>query len=313
MIPDRPPEPNILNAGLSLSDADGGAEESGSRSPLDRVIAPLLRSRQRGIWATIAFLSVPASLAVVAYVWFWVVPKIVRWGFVPLTPRAILSVLALVFVPTLVVLVPYGALKLTWTVLNQFADEQERISTGQIRDISERQDALEQEIEKQDPDHLIPIIRYSRIELEKYYATSLSQTQRSFRYAILAMWLGFLILTGGLALAVGWQAFGLKQAPTDVNLVILGAGAIVEFISALFLWIYRSSTAGFRYYYNRQMHTHNVLLCARIAGQMKESDATRNMIVERILSATWAVEEPGAPPGASGMKQFVSTAPASSA
>ena len=63
-------------------------------------------------------------------------------------------------------------------------------------------------------------------------------------------------------------------------------------ISALFLWIYRNSINQLNYFYNRQMHLHNVLVCERIAASMNEPDETRRTIVEKVLSSTWDVKPP---------------------
>jgi len=304
-----PEDPVALEQGERLvgpSTPLGGAPPSEAQPTiLNRAIGRALRSKHPAVIATLAFLTIPLGLVVMGYVWFWVLPTIYRWGFEPLTWHAILSVIALPVVALLSILPPYLAGSLAYAFVAQWASEQERADTQTIRDASDKQTVLEEEIEQRDPDGLVPLIRYSRIELEKYYATSLSQTQRSFRYSIIAMWLGFALIAAGLAFAFGWQAFGLTEPPTNVNFLVVGAGILVEFISALFLWVYRKTIDSFRYYYNRQMHMHNVLLCARLAGSMKDGDETRKLIVDRILAATWTIDDTGAPPGAKGLKELV--------
>jgi len=65
--------------------------------------------------------------------------------------------------------------------------------------------------------------------------------------------------------------------------VSVAGGIVIEIISALFLWVYRSSLQQLTYFYNRQMDNHSVMICQRIAETMKDSDETKKVIVEKIL------------------------------
>jgi len=68
-------------------------------------------------------------------------------------------------------------------------------------------------------------------------------------------------------------------------------------IAALFLWVYRSSIAQLTYFYNRQMHIHNVVMCYRMAASMKEPDTAVGKIIDKVLEQTWGVEQQPLPSG----------------
>lgn len=91
----------------------------------------------------------------------------------------------------------------------------------------------------------------------------------------------------------------------QINVLIIAGGGIIELISALFLWVYRNSIAQLTYFYNRQMHTHNILMCYRIAHTMDKPDDTKRHIVEKVLECTWVLERP-AMQGAKGVSKLFS-------
>jgi hypothetical protein len=119
------------------------------------------------------------------------------------------------------------------------------------------------------------------------------------------MWLGFILLLLGITLYVApLEKFGLTRPPQEFNILILSGAAIVEFISALFLWVYRSTTAQLTYYYKLQMHNHTSILCFRMASTMQQSDETKRSIIEKVLEWTAAPERP-ALAGATGFRALL--------
>jgi hypothetical protein len=171
--------------------------------------------------------------------------------------------------------------------------------------VRSKEDEASAKLEETDQVGLLPLLRYSRAQLEAYYLVGLSQTRRSFLNSVLAMWLGFILLLVGVCLYVGpVEKLGLTRPQQDFTIFIMGGAAIIEFISALFLWVYRSSTGQLDYFYDRQMHTHNVVMCYRIASTMEKADDTKRLIVQKVLERTWAPDRPQ-PTGAKGLRELL--------
>ena len=131
--------------------------------------------------------------------------------------------------------------------------------------------------------------------MKAYYKIGLTQTQRSFRYSLIAMWIGFSVILMGILLQVVdvelLAKVGIRRLDTNVTALVILSGAIIEVISAFFLWVYRTSIKQLNYFYNRQMYSHSVLMCHRIAETMKtNSDDAKKAIVEKILDKSWALE-----------------------
>jgi hypothetical protein len=192
-----------------------------------------------------------------------------------------------------------------------FADLSLAIEDAAVQQAQQTVRETEQEaisrFEQTDAAGLLPLLKYSRAQLEAYYAVGLSQTRKSFFNSVLAMWLGFILLLVGIALYVGpVEKIGLKPPTQDFKVLIMGGAAIIEFISALFLWVYRSSTAQLTYFYNRQMHSHTSILCFRIASTMEtaKADDTKREIVQKVLDWT---SMPARPPliGAKGLRALL--------
>lgn len=162
----------------------------------------------------------------------------------------------------------------------------------------------------EDPARLLPLLAYSAEHLQAYYKLGLRQARWSFFISVIAMLVGFLFLLGGFVITSLDPSILLKlnlsrpQNTQDIRLVIIAGGAIIEFVSALFLWVYRSSIGQLTYFYSRQIHTHNVVLCYRIAASMKEPDEAKRIIVEKVIERTWMPERIE-PTGAKWFRRFI--------
>lgn len=228
--------------------------------------------------------------------WYVATPIVWNWGFNPPSWRGIISLLGVFYLG----IIPFVPVALGLETINRifrlYIEEQESAVKQKFSDLDIDQRAAEKALEANDKTGLIPLIQYSRLQLEAYYSIGLSQTQRSFRYCILAMWIGFAVIISGISLYVlpttQQQA---KMTIGDIHIITIAGGVVIEIISALFLWIYRNSINQLTYFYNRQMYIHNVLLCDRIASSMASPDDTKRVIIERVLERGWNVERLSSP------------------
>jgi len=103
------------------------------------------------------------------------------------------------------------------------------------------------------------------------------------------------------------EKIGLKVPSQDFRILVMGGGVIVEFISVLFLWVYRSATDQLTHFYNRQMQTHTSILCFRIASTMEtaKADDTKGAIVDKVLDWTSMSKRPPLI-GAKGLRALLS-------
>lgn len=232
-----------------------------------------------------------------AETWRWAGDHVLRLGV------AIIGSVLLFFVPI------WGwmaAAALTRVVANTtFTSEAETIAAVHERVRETEEDALGR-LETTDQAGLLPLLRYSRAQLDAYYVMGLAQTRRSFVNAVIAMWLGFAILLTGIALYIGpVEQFGIRRPTADFNLLVLSSAVVVEVISALFLWVYRSTIGQLTFYYRLQMHGHTAILCFRMAGTMEQSDEAKRAIVDRLLDSSVLPERP-ASTGAKGLVSLIS-------
>jgi hypothetical protein len=172
------------------------------------------------------------------------------------------------------------------------AQENDSVAVARERVRETEEDALNR-LESTDQAGLLPLLRYSRAQLDAYYAMGLAQTRRSFINAVTAMWLGFLLLIVGVALYVApVERLGLPHPTADFKTLILASAAIIEFIAALFLWVYRSTIGQLTFYYRLQMHSHTAILCFRIATTMDQADETKRAIIDKVLGSSMVPERP---------------------
>ncbi len=242
-----------------------------------------LNRKLRVPFLSILLLLMIASTAALGYLcWYILLPSLWNWGFNPTTWRSIFSVLGAIYLvggP----FVPFMGISIAGDVINLYLSEQEDEVHGKFAELNKRQSGIEEELIKNDDAGLIPLIRYSRLQLEAYYSIGLSQTQRSFKYSIIAMWIGFIVIISGVTIHFLPTHIRESFAVSNVKEISIAGGTVIEIISALFLWVYRSSINQLTYFYNRQMGNHSVLICQRIAETMQKADETKRIIVEKIL------------------------------
>lgn len=226
-----------------------------------------------------------------------------NWGWGPTGSflSAILASCGIFFLACLPIYPLIGAgVFLIW-VLAIFSDVSQQPIDLRMDEASRRQKDAEEELMQSETSGqigLVGLVRYSRIQLESYYHIGIDQAKQSFVYSFLAMWLGFLvILTAVIPRVFNLSRYGITPPDTNVSVIAVFAGVIIEIISALFLWMYTSSVRNLKYFYDRQMFYHTVLICRTIARGMKESDEIMKMIIERTMDRVWELNTPVLPRG----------------
>jgi hypothetical protein len=245
--------------------------------------------------AWLIVLGVWALSLVVAYV-TWIVGFPMLWGWAGSNVgRIIAAVIGSIFLFCIPIWGWIAAESLTRFVVDTtLTDEAVAVADARERVRTTEADVLGQ-LETSDTAGLLPLLRYSRAQLDAYYVMGLAQTRRSFVNAAIAMWLGFLILLVGLTLqVVPLERFGVPRPTTNINILVISGTLIVEVISALFLWVYRSTIGQLTFYYRLQMQAHTAILSFRIATTMttKDSDAAKRAIIDKLLDSAMAPERP---------------------
>lgn len=229
-------------------------------------------------------LTISACLIIGYYSFLNWLPSIWNWGFTPLTWRSILSVLGAIYL----IIFPFLPLMFIGDtisgIFSLYAIEAELEFNAKLKEIEKKQVEYEEILNENDAEGLIPLITYSRIELEQYHKIGLSQTQKSYQYSIIAMWIGFSIIAFGIMTYIIPNSYiNSNLINGNFQILTIASGIITELISALFLWIYKNSIGRLTYFYNRQVFIHNALFAYKISNTMKESDLAKKIIVEKIL------------------------------
>jgi hypothetical protein len=281
--------------------SEAASAGKGEQTPLSKRLGQFIaRNPKLLVFAWILTTAVFVSVVPVAYISWWIsIPYLSAWpsGNWLLWIPAAFGIFLLAFAPV-------WTLMLASYLLGYVADlslsvEEESIRAAQTSVKETELDAIRR-FENTDDAGLLPLLTYSRAQLDAYYQIGLSQTRRSFFHGIVAMWLGFALLLSGLALyIVPLDKLGLNSPTQDFKILLLSGAAIIEFISALFLWMYRSTTAQLTYLYDRQMYSHTAILCFRMASTIEriKGDETRASIVIKLLDWSAKPERPALPSG----------------
>jgi hypothetical protein len=158
------------------------------------------------------------------------------------------------------------------------------IYESHLEKLKNEQRAFRERINNSDLDLIIDLVGYSRSELQTYYEMGLGQAKKSYNYSIVAMWLGFLIIVGGIVLyLVPLPYVNNNFLSGNVQVLTVVSGLIVEMIGALFFFMYRNSTNQLIYLYNRQRVMFDSVICLQICREMENKDDVYRLIIENIL------------------------------
>mgnify|MGYP003609203918 CR=1 FL=1 len=237
------------------------------------------------ILTTILFLTV--LICVSYFSSYYLLIRLWNWGF---TDGGFWSGFSAIYGAIFLIAIPIIILgeffKWIEDVFDIYANDAQKEFQKRLDEIEKERLTYEEKLQKTDSELLIPLITYSKLELETYYKLGLNQTQKSYKYSIIAMWIGFLLIIFGIIIYI-IPSDVLKINNTDfsekIKIITIASGIIIELISGLFLWIYKNSINQLNYFYSRQIFIHNALFAFRVAQSMKDSDEAKKEIVSKIL------------------------------
>lgn len=276
----------------------------------DIALKKILEKPYRKLAGVLVFSVLFFIEVILIYSWVW--PNIVlalwNWGAEEWYYLIIAGIIELFLIFWIIALVWFTSIDIIKKIIIWYAEEETSQAEVTIREYEKEEEKIAEEIGEKDDPGLLPTIRYSGETLKTYYGISIKQTRRSFLFSVIAMFMGFFIILIGIASTFGFlEPFFRDIKPTDINNIVIAGGVLAETISALFLWVYNKSSSQLTYFYNRQIHAHNVILAFRIADTMSETakDETKQEIVKNILEASMAPQTEIKLPGGSGFKKLL--------
>lgn len=304
------PDTENIAAAEPLPETGAHGDRERRRTPIrqNRIIGTAARAVARG---GTGFTLVAAMLAVAVFFglawlcWLNWMPRVWNWGYSELGWESFVAWIGLLYLG----IIPFGAIPL-FTTISEFWVEYDT-ARREVENAREKQGAIEDDLKADDKSGLVQLVSYSRYLLREYYALATNQARRSFRYCLIAMWIGFAVLLLGVAdyylplreamvvrLGLSEQlANPASREGLSPNEFVLITGAIIEFVAAAFLWVHRFSITQQTYYYRRQMRLHNALFAHRLGEDMTEGrDEAIKLIVASLLEDV-AMQETEAPTG----------------
>jgi hypothetical protein len=217
--------------------------------------------------------------------WFRWLPDLWTWGTDPISLKivpALLGAFFLVFLPIGMPLAIFQTtINKTFSVLSEDAEHE---FEKKMEELKHEKDNYERILDRKDDTGLLPLVKYSSLELEQYYRMGINQSRNSFIISIIAMSIGFVIIMSSFIFYL-FPIPGVNQdlLDGDFYIVSVASGTVLELISGLFFWIYKRSKDQMIYFYNRQIFIHNALLAFNISSTMDNPDESKKVIIEKIL------------------------------
>lgn len=276
----------------------------------DNALKKILEKPYRKLAGVLVFAVLFFVEVILIYSWVW--PNFVlalwNWGKQAWYCWIIAGIIDFILIILIIAFVWFTSIDKIIKIITWYAEEETSKAEVTIQKYEKEEEKIAAKIGEKDDSGLLPAIRYSGETLKTYYGISIKQTRRSFLFSVIAMFIGFFIILTGIASTFGFlEPFFRDIEPTDINNIVIAGGILAETISALFLWVYNKSSSQLTYFYNRQIHAHNIILAFRIADTMSETakDETKQEIVKNILEVSMAPQTEIKLPGGSGFKKLL--------
>ena len=155
----------------------------------------------------------------------------------------------------------------------------------QLRLFQEAQDAragqiissrAKQEISQARPENIQEVFAGQLGAIEAYYSTALSQSDRSFKWALIATGIGLILFVAAIV-------FLLLQSPSEVAIVSVIGGTIIEFIAGVNFYLYSKTSQQLSEFRAGLERTSHYLLANSVALNIgdtsAQADAMKNLVL----------------------------------
>ena len=164
--------------------------------------------------------------------------------------------------PILIAIVGIVLTSKTNTKLRKEENEEIEISLNNIANLS-----------KDEKDNIIDLMLMNIKELREYYVISKIQARKSFTASLSICFLGIVIYILGM--------LAITLYNTDITILTLVSGTIVELFAGSFFWLHNKSTKQLNLYHRRLGYTEKYLTAIQIINTMsdnKRDEEYRNLI-----------------------------------
>ncbi|MCZ8190205.1 MAG: hypothetical protein O9326_10845 [Microcystis sp. LE19-338.1B] len=110
------------------------------------------------------------------------------------------------------------------------------------------------------------LIQVNLRNMEQYYLLVRTQTEKSYRLTQFAAFIGFSTLVAGILLSFSQ---GLNSPATVVT---IASGALIEFISAIFFYMYNRTVTELNKYHEKLISVQDTMLALKVAQIVKNDD-----------------------------------------
>lgn len=127
-------------------------------------------------------------------------------------------------------------------------------------------------------------IKLDLSRLNEYYVINQSQARSSFRWAVLAMLLGFFTIISGV-----WFFYFREGSNTFMASLSTVAGIVVNLVGALFLRLHSKIEARSVYYFDQLSRLQQISIAIRLVDAHQNPEAqrgARNFVIRKLLSGS---------------------------
>jgi len=130
-------------------------------------------------------------------------------------------------------------------------------------------------------DYFSKLIQVNLTNMEQYYLLVRTQSDKSYKLTQLCAAAGFCVLITGILFSL------VKGASSSTTIITISSGVLIEFISAVFFYIYNKTVAQLNTYHEKLISVQDTMLALKVAQIVKDQnlkDKTMAYLTEALTS-----------------------------
>ncbi len=127
--------------------------------------------------------------------------------------------------------------------------------------------------------NIVELMKQNVLETKEYYVINKRHANRAFSASLVFCILGFILYASGLIHVI------LNEG-SDITLIAIVSGTVVELVSGLFFWLYTRTTNQLALFHERLVSTEQFLAAIHLVEDISESERDKAYInlIDKIMS-----------------------------
>ena len=132
-------------------------------------------------------------------------------------------------------------------------------------------------LDAKDEPYFDKLVKINVENLSEYYLLVKEHTKQSFTLSVAIISIGFILITGGLAIGF------VKPEFKDISYVSTASGTLISFIGGSVFWLYSRTVLQLKHYHDSLLDVQNILLAFKLVESADKDSTERSNMTQKMI------------------------------